>query len=233
VLKILEIFPVAIKEKTAVSGELPLHLALQHCASSEQVMSLLKAFPEAASEKSTGKGELPLHVALERGAELNVLNSLLSVYPASIREFTDAGALPLHVALGSTRISHNYHSNDEDDEIPIASPDLIKKLLSLYPDAIKIPLKRRFLSNGNDMDGGELPLHIAIKNEAPLKLVEILLAAYPESIKEKTPVLNGFYGDSMDGGELPLSLALYFSDGNMNVHKSSPDVVQMLLAAHN
>ena len=231
VLKILEIFPVAIKEKTAVSGELPLHLALQHCASSEQVMSLLKAFPEAASEKSTGKGELPLHVALERGAELNVLNSLLSVYPASIREFTDAGALPLHVALGSTRISHNYHSNDEDDEIPIASPDLIKKLLSLYPDAIKIPLKRRFLSNGNDMDGGELPLHIAIKNEAPLKLVEILLAAYPESIKEKTPVLNGFYGDSMDGGELPLSLALYFSDGNMNVHKSSPDVVQMLLAA--
>lgn len=66
---------------------------------------------------------------------------------------------------------------------------------------------------------GRLPLHIAIKHRASLKVVKALLAKYPDGAKKKD-----------GGGKLPLHVALGWRNEEQNVE--SLKLVSLLLYYH-
>jgi hypothetical protein len=83
--------------------------------------------------------------------------------------------------------------------------DLVKRLLQLAPDAVKVP----------DIKGG-LPLNVAVGWNASSDIIKILLEAYPEAAKVP---------DKDD--RLPLHIALFFEA----FFEASSDIIKMLLEA--
>jgi ankyrin repeat protein len=132
-------------------GRLPIHVALQRCcASPEMVFDLIEGFPQSASMRD-GQGFLPLHHACNAGVnDIKVVEALLDKFPESVKvEVTtskfDNGPLPLHLALahGSTQ-----------GEVYTTMNAVIELLLVRYPEGARtrdpdseiLPMVQAFLS---------------------------------------------------------------------------------------
>ncbi|KAL7564785.1 hypothetical protein ACA910_021048 [Epithemia clementina (nom. ined.)] len=102
-------------------------------------------------------GGYPLHIAIAHGATLDIVQLLTSNNGREALELTNKfGQTPLLVAL----------LNQADE-------DVVRYLLSLYPDALHIPDNQ-----------GNLPLHVAAKCGAETNTFEALLGQWPTSASE-------------------------------------------------
>ena len=164
-------------------GSFPLHRCFQLFnanLSDEFIMSLIEAYPDAASIK-TRDNETALHFACWGGFPLAIIQRLYGLYPEAVTVQANYSALPFHRACLS------------------ASMEVITFLLEKYPASIQS--KDRV---------GQLPLHIAIRRQAPLEVIQILIEPYPNAVNIAD-----------NDGELPLHVACR--------HDASLEVIQLLI----
>eukprot|EP00985_Skeletonema_marinoi_P007087 scaffold3108_cov174-Skeletonema_marinoi.AAC.1 len=159
---------------------LPLHTALMYHATVEVVLLLIEVYPEAARVDNA------LHHAIERKRSksenlLSVVKALLDVYPEGVEERYD-GRLPLTSSL---------QMGGTDDEV--------LALLAAYPQAAEDKqddlndsdnnpdAESETLQEGDPLLLSPLPLHYAIIEMRPQKVLKALLDAYPDAAKKKNP----------------------------------------------
>jgi ankyrin repeat protein len=112
---------------------------------------------------------------------------LSHLFPEALKEKTQRGHLPLHLAAQSqvkesvvealiaaypeAAQVKNHSSNTplHDASKYKASPGVVRLLLDTYPDAVYIQNQY-----------GNLPLHCATAYQAPAEVVQLLLAAWPD-----------------------------------------------------
>ncbi|KAF0697062.1 Aste57867_12246 [Aphanomyces stellatus] len=99
-------------------------------------------------------------IDLAERSEWAALNALLLDEPHSAEEVDDYGMLPLHWACTDATVTL----------------DVVETLLALHPAAARTPNA-----------AGLLPLHIAVKAEIDVPIIELLLAAFPAALDARTP----------------------------------------------
>lgn len=159
-------------------GRLPIHVALQRCcASSEMVFDLIEGFPQSASNRD-GQGFLPLHHACNAGVnDIRIVEALLDKSPGSVKvEITtsrfDKGPLPLHLALahGATQ-----------GEVYSTMNAVIEILLASYPEAARI----------RDPDSEILPMVQAFLSRRSASVLNTLMRQTPNEISTVVHVSEG------------------------------------------
>lgn len=179
-------------------GATPLHVACAQpsvAVSVTQVASLGTATSAAALDRHR---RTPLHVAAQNSHATGDLIKVLShLFPEALREETQRGHLPLHLAAQSqvkeSVVEALIAAYPEAAEVkskslntPLhdaskykASAGVVRLLLSAYPDAV-------YMQNHY----GNLPLHCATAYQAPAEVVRILLEAWPDgaSIQNRNKV---------------------------------------------
>lgn len=131
-------------------GNLPLHTACSHQATSEVVESLLKACPSAAAQ-SNANGNLPLHQAAMWQAPYDAVETLLSRHPEGATVRNQYGSLPLHMAA----------SNQAPQEV-------VRLLIDAFPEALHL-----------QNDDGMTPLDLALADESASDTVLAMLHGRP------------------------------------------------------
>jgi ankyrin repeat protein len=169
-------------------GATPLHVACAQPAVADsvtQVASLGTATSAAALDRHR---RTPLHVAAQNShATGDLIRVLSNLFPEALREQTQRGHLPLHLAAQSqvkesviealiaaypeaaTVKNKSLNTPLHDASKYRASPGVVNLLLDAYPDAV-------YLQN----QYGNLPLHCATAYQAPPEVVKILLQAWPD-----------------------------------------------------
>lgn len=169
-------------------GATPLHVACAQPAVADsvtQVASLGTATSAAALDRHR---RTPLHVAAQNShATGDLIRVLVHLFPEALKEQTQRGHLPLHLAAQSqvkesvvealiTAYPEAAEVKNKSSNTPLhdaskykASPGVVKLLLDTYPDAVYIQNQY-----------GNLPLHCATAYQAPAEVVQILLKAWPD-----------------------------------------------------
>ena len=133
------------------------------------VKAIMNAYPAGLREHSGWNGSLPLHVAARNGCGLPVLSEVMRAHPDAIKTpDTSKDSMPLHVAL-------RHHLADKNMDSFLA-------LFSAYPDAAK-----------HADSTGQYPIHLALRNNAPLACAMVVLEAYPKAVAVKCKRINGQY----------------------------------------
>lgn len=159
---LLEKFPESISFATQ-DRILTLHYAVSNSEFDvETVKWLVSLYPEAVEQASLDKW-LPLHFAVQHHRDEAVSLYLLDMFPESAKMPKRGGNLALHIALGARYTT------------PI---NLIKELLRVYPQSIKIANGGKFCALHSFLSGNA--------NDKSLELLQILLVAYPEATKRKS-----------------------------------------------
>ena len=102
--------------------------------------------------------------------------ALIRDHNVNVREEDEKGRTALHLALGA-RDENSSFGGFGGDLWPKDTPiniELIRVLLELYPDGVKVK---------NNI--GELPLHTACEKNAPIDVIKLLIDLYPDGVKEK------------------------------------------------
>lgn len=194
-------------------GNLPIHAAVRWKRSLPIVVALVDSYSEGLQEPD-GSGRLPLQIAIENKSDLEVLECLIELYPKAASIPNAFGDLPLVVAimnnipLGviSKLVEANKHAVFESNAInkmPLdvaiekdAESSVIRLILEEYARTIlscddpSHILRRK----GN---GGDLPLHAALRYEVSTSAVLRFIENYKTSCR-----IRGKFG------ELPLHVAL-------------------------
>jgi ankyrin repeat protein len=165
---LIEQHPAAVheKENSRGGGLVPLQYGVAYGTTVEHLKLLREAWPESIAAKDDGEeGYAPLHRAIaKRDIQWDVLRYLAETSPGSLRCRSAQGLLPLHVASSSPSL---FRSGED----PVK---LAQYLVGLCPEAMR---------ERDDLNG-ELPLHRAIRMDAPLPLVKFLYRRFPESGQE-------------------------------------------------
>jgi hypothetical protein len=177
---VLEQHPGAVHEADG-SRLVPFQYGVKYGTTVEHLRMLSEAWPDSISANDDGEdGYTPLHRAVNRrDIQWDVLRCLAEAAPGSAHvRSAHGGLLPLHVAVSSPSIF-------KAGEDPL---ELAQYVVDLWPEAV--------LERDDDNANGELPIHRAIRLNAPLSLVEFLFERCPESVWETDAK-----------GRLPLHLA--------------------------
>ena len=225
---ILEVKPESVQILDG-SGRLPLHLACdtsddggrgksqmttkkkkmpnkkKPAPTSTLVGILLDAYQDGARVKDSD-GNLPLHYAVA-AFDADATMRLLEVYEDGAKHKERP---VLHIACGSLKTAYEPYSGEKD-----AADRILKRLLSLFPDAAAIP--------GDD---GKLPLSILLDRPNILEHIEpttfkSLLDANPEAARHRVDEV----------GDYPLQTAI----GNMRNSKDSGrnlELVELLMETY-
>lgn len=156
VRKLIDLYKKGVEKKNFDSCY-PLHVALKNGASVEVVQDLINLFA-GATRHADDQGFLPLHYAAKFGASLDVVKVLCKSNTQGISEETENGEIPLYLAVSS---AHNYNK-----------PEQVVTLL-LEKSQGRVDDQKLFFT-----------LHIAIKNWAPLKIIQCLIDAFPMAVNE-------------------------------------------------
>lgn len=117
-------------------------------------------------------GSYPLHMAVVNRSSLHVLDMLINAGPEVVHCTNKYGETPLHLAL------RTYPLDDETVELLLQADDENQALMVA------------------DHRGGNLPIHLALMNNASLSIVVQLLTRFPHAVR----VTN-------KDGQLPIDLA--------------------------
>jgi len=134
------------------NGQIPLHCACRN-NDTEMAILLLKTHSEGAKVKDNN-GRLPVLHSLIFCGSSGFIKMLFKAYPEAVREKTNEGNLPLHVAC-------KMHTADIDD--------IVQFLIEAYPEGAKVQNLAGFL-----------PLHFAVDRNA-FNAAKWLLKVYPEA----------------------------------------------------
>ena len=169
--RFIKIFPESVKQTCELG--LPLHIALNQECSEEIISSLVIAYQDGLKVKNND-GELPLHLAIRKRCSFDIIKGLVKAYPdgAQVQDHRDslcrtskAGGLPLHIAI----------LHFVDGRICNSDVEVLKFMLEAYPE-------------GTECEDGDgmLPLHSAVRERCPLKVIKMLVEADRESLSVKT-----------------------------------------------
>lgn len=151
----LELAPDAAKAENN-KGKTPLHIALEHKASTEIIRMLIHACPESVSKDTCCDYYTPLAVAIRNKAESGVFEMLVKADPSITKKRDSRGRYPLYLAL----------------ELRCSDFKIIK-LLCTCPEAV---------SKGYSRGLNALFLGLAQSPVNP-EIVEIILQTAPESVR--------------------------------------------------
>lgn len=177
--------PHAIRTATSRKKQTPLHLACM-CPTSykvynpEVILLLTEIGQETVCMEVDRHGRTPLHIACGQDEPcLEVVEDLTEVNAAAcIKQCYDYESTPLHLACA------NVNVNDESNVIV----DVIKDLIRSKPDSVRI----------RDKDG-QLPIYVAVTNNACLKICKMLVKKYPECLEVLTKSAEQDGTSSKDG----------------------------------
>jgi ankyrin repeat protein len=178
---LLELMPQLLKARDGPSGDLPLHAAAAHAATSADLVRLLLRGWEDAAREANASGCLPLHLAASSSSSSSpaVLELLVEAHPKALLQGDGDGCLPLHRAVIAAGASPSSRSDQA-----------VKLLVDACPEACR--------QRDND---GWLPMHYAavLEGGRSLPVLQVLHDAYPEALQDATG----------DFGSLPLHLAAW------------------------
>lgn len=112
-----------------------------------------------AIEEQDRDGSYPLHMAVANRSSLHVLDMLINAAPEVVHCTNKYGETPLHVAL------HRTPLDDETVELLLQADE--------ENQALKMAEDR----------GGNLPIHLALLNQASLSMVVQLLTRFPHAVR--------------------------------------------------
>jgi hypothetical protein len=96
---LVEAFPASLMIPWDTSGKLPIHCALGHPGTSQEMVEYLAEMCPESLSKPDYTGRLPIHMACLNGYSLSILKLLADKSPGSI-EYPDLNeSLPIHLAL--------------------------------------------------------------------------------------------------------------------------------------
>ncbi|XRB10033.1 poly [ADP-ribose] polymerase [Pycnococcus provasolii] len=215
-------------------GQLPLHVAAMKQAPFEVDALLLEAYPEGAKQPDVD-GHLPLHFAAMYKAPSEVVQMILNAYPEGIRVKNGFAKLPIYCARyngasaevialledpSAASTANHQTATTATPPPPTTRPTMnftklhnliINKKWKEVCDHLETPEAKE--EAGKPGEEGDLPLHLAIRFEAPSDVIAALLKVYPEGVRQT----NEF-------GDLPLHSAAIF--------EAPSEVVSKLLEAY-
>ena len=153
-----------------VSGDLPIHIAIEKKLDVGIISWLVKLYPECLAELGA-KGRIPLNLAIDLKASDDIILVLLESYSALKtrskyiflqQEVGFFKRLPLHTAISFG-----------------ASTAAILDMIAYFPGATSVT--DGFNSNG------ELPIQLAIQLDRSVQVIVALLIAYPEYLDRCKP----------------------------------------------
>lgn len=159
----LDLAPDAAKAENN-QGKTPLHIALEHKASTEIIRMLIDACPESVAKKDACD-ITPLVVAIRNKAESDVFEMLVESDPSITQKRDSRGRYPLHRAL----------------ELRCSDLKIIK-LLCTCPEAV--------VSEGHSSRGFNALLLGLTQSPVNPEIVEIILHTAPESVRATTGGVN-------------------------------------------
>ena len=186
---IIMLYPDGVKVKDSENGYTLLHIGTSNKANVEIIRILIEAYPDAVKEKDEYR-YFPLHLAAEANASIEVINLLIEAYPDAVTAKGAEDNIPIHLAAYGASIEvviallkayPDGVKKREDDKkiIPLhiaaeskASVEVLNLLIKKYPYGVII-----------EDEGGNIPLHYAIRSRNIDKIIA-LLKAYPEGIKK-------------------------------------------------
>merc|ERR1711865_911153 len=147
-----------------------------------------------SSGHTTSSGMFPLEMAMEQNAPLEIIQTLIKIGGSEKLQQLNKKLMtvPIEWNAVDTLISEN--------------PEIVKEWRPIVTD-----------ENGNEVNGGFLPIHMALEKGAPMHIVQKLLKIYPECGDEPTLVLQSKAADTTSlflkrkdiekGNESPLDIA--------------------------
>ncbi len=148
--------PVAVRSKNEY-GMLPIRVAIRGACSTDVIKALIRENPE--SVKCFGvSGKTCLHLACLYGFSVEVVEEIIRKWPEAAQWRDRDGWHPLHIACVK------------------GDSDIIQTLLDAYPNAAAMP----------DSPEHQLPLHLAVLHNAPIKTLKKIYEAYPDAVKLPT-----------------------------------------------
>ena len=177
----LELDPELINEEDS-DGYLPIHCA--DYGNTNAIELLLKFDPDAASkEANDGTRWLPLHFACRYSPNLSSIQVLYDAYPEAIL------------------------ARDRDGEAPLdnAREEVNQPTIEFLQTQFEYARQAQDMTAMTTVDeNGQLPLHCALKNNAPLGSIKLLTEASPAAVQVSDQ--NGAY---------PLHIACEFSSATV------------------
>jgi len=162
---LLGIYPESICVEDAY-GHTPIH-CINRTWGTELIEVLLKHDPTAASRKMEGICRLPLHIACRyRLLDINIIKTLFDAYPLAIQDRDDGGYSALDLAK---------EESESDDNLII---------INFLQTQLEYAKKAQDMNTMTTLDqNGWLPLHHALKDNAPLGSIKLLLMGNTSAIR--------------------------------------------------
>ena len=210
-----------LRQKEDGRGRLPLHLAIEHRARPSVIFLLLELYPQAVFV-TDDEGWTVFIYAARFNAPVEVFRELYKIGPDVLLWLHSTGNSALHNAIFSARspcsMLEDAEVHTEDAlilEMVTVAPTLcaVKGAFGFYPlhyaaaygkvrslDLIKLIYNEFPNAAFAQQQEGNLPLHLAVKFDAPLEVVQLLLEANPTG-----PMTTN------NLGELPVHYIGYFN----------------------
>jgi ankyrin repeat protein len=200
--RLLDAYPnglgIADREK-----DLPLHRALEGLpnspANEEVLIRMVNMYP-AACHKKNRNGDLPLHDALYAGKPYAIVEAIAKVHPDAAVTKDKEGQDPIHIVMDySSKYSYQLrarivglflrlsvwtaHAHDRNGlcALHLIVQDrnydpfhLSEEILAAHPECATIRNR-----------DGDLPIHFAVQNNAPVTALSALIHAYPDGLTTK------------------------------------------------
>jgi hypothetical protein len=162
---LVEAYPKALMTPQDISGKLPIHCALGHPGTTQEMIEYLAEMCPESLLKPDYTGRLPIHMACLNGCSLSILKFLVDKSPGSI-EYPDMDeSLPIHLALTGG-------FGGMITAMQAAPMEVIEYLIDSYPESVEA-------SNVN----GDLPLHLLLKTRlSSFEHVACMLQASPFTV---------------------------------------------------
>jgi len=188
---------------------LPLHILCMDERDEEVAIDilklLLKAHPGSVSE-TDDEGHLPLHFAAYNKSSA-FCKVLVDAYPELVKRLNGDGELPFHLACDHGRLEtveylfglypESLHIRDNREELRGRNQELLA-FLSTQLNYARQAQEVNFMRTVDR--AGSLPLHKAVRDNAPLGSVKLLVKGNPDAVN----VPNG-------SGMCPLDIAIQYS----------------------
>lgn len=233
--------------ETSGFGCLPLDYVVGSAHPVDSVRVLLRGCP-GCERQLNGYHRYPVEDALLRNAERSVIEVLVTAWPECFQHRNPRGQVMLHRMV----------------TVPACAVDVITAVLKAWPGPGDSDVENSWAPNGNDVitavlngwpdgirckdDEGDIPLMTALRNSAPLPMIQALVKAWPESVQcrdrsGRIPIMAALqcgrdvgiirelisaYPNSLQctdpQGNVPINTAIQFT--------ATVDVVQALLEAY-
>ena len=195
--ELIDAYPESLRIESRDGGELPIHLACfygNRDDTADTIQYLLELDPELVNPEDSD-GSLPIHYAAEYG-RTKLIELLLKFDPdaASYEVNNGSHRLPLHLACGAynpnlSTIQALYDAypdalfaGDEDGDTPFDHAEGNQQVIEFLQTQLEYAEQSQNTSFTIVDDDGWLPLHRALKDNAPLGSIKLLKRANPVAL---------------------------------------------------